>query len=169
MIFFCFAFASAACCFVVFFQEGIALKNPFCIISSSVAVFAGANGPDVPKVAFFAGLKDNQGPVTENSDLIFDTVITNVGGAFSGETGRFTAPYNGTFQFTVVVAAQGRQRVRFFDERMERICQVYLPSSLLFFCSLSFSSFFRLLCFKFIFSIVSSFRISTARLEYFCL
>ena len=93
------------------------------------SVLAGVDGPNVPKVAFFAGLKDNKGPVTENSDLIFDSVITNVGGAFDMETGRFTAPYNGTFQFTVVVAAQGRQRVRFFDERMERICHVYLPSS----------------------------------------
>ncbi|PVD35941.1 hypothetical protein C0Q70_02910 [Pomacea canaliculata] len=64
----------------------------------------------VPKVAFFAGLKDNKGPVTENSDLVFDSIVTNVGGAFSAETGRFTAPYNGTYYFTVVVAAQGRQR-----------------------------------------------------------
>ena len=85
----------------------------------------GLNGPNLPKVAFFAGLKDNKGPVSENTDLIFDSVITNVGAAFDMDTGRFTAPYNGTFQFTVVVAAQGRQRVRFFDERMERICLVF--------------------------------------------
>jgi hypothetical protein len=75
----------------------------------------------LPKVAFFAGLKDNKGPVEQNSDLVFDSIVTNVGGAFNKETGRFTAPYNGTYQFTVVVAAQGRQRVRFFDEHMERI------------------------------------------------
>ncbi|KAL8601339.1 hypothetical protein ACOMHN_054632 [Nucella lapillus] len=70
----------------------------------------GLHGAALPKVAFFAGLKDNTGPVSENTDLIFDSVITNVGDAFNMDTGRFTAPYNGTFQFTVVVAAQGRQR-----------------------------------------------------------
>lgn len=71
---------------------------------------SGSNGSKAPRVAFFAGLKDNKGPVDENSDLIFDSVITNVGGAFSDVSGRFTAPYNGTYQFTIVVAAQGRQR-----------------------------------------------------------
>lgn len=82
-------------------------------------------------MAFFAGLKDNKGPVTENSDLVFDSIVTNVGGAFSAETGRFTAPYNGTYYFTVVVAAQGRQRVRYFDERMERIFRVMSRFSVL--------------------------------------
>ncbi|XP_076437449.1 cerebellin-4-like [Babylonia areolata] len=61
-------------------------------------------------LSFFVGLQANQGPVSHNTDLIFDNVVTNVGQAFQAETGRFTAPYNGTFQFTVVVAAQGRQR-----------------------------------------------------------
>ena len=72
-------------------------------------------------MAFFAGLNKNQGPVDSNVDLVFDSVLTNVGGALDVTTGRFTSPINGTYQFTVVVAAQGRQRVRYFDQRMERI------------------------------------------------
>ena len=63
------------------------------------------------KVGFFVGLTNNLGPVLENSDVIFDRVVTNVGGAYGAATGRFTAPINGTYQFHVVVSAQGRQKV----------------------------------------------------------
>ncbi|KAL3837504.1 hypothetical protein ACJMK2_022856 [Sinanodonta woodiana] len=62
------------------------------------------------KVAFFVGLGPNVGPVEQNTDLVFDKVVTNVGDTYSKQTGRFTAPYNGTYQFTVVVAAQGHQK-----------------------------------------------------------
>ncbi|BFZ22283.1 hypothetical protein BsWGS_25322 [Bradybaena similaris] len=72
----------------------------------------GVSGEDdmESRVAFFAGLNKNTGPVTTNSDLIFDKVITNIGEAFSPETGRFTAPFNGTFAFTLTIAAQGGRR-----------------------------------------------------------
>ncbi|XP_050405907.1 complement C1q-like protein 4 [Patella vulgata] len=70
----------------------------------------GRSAPPVLRVAFFVGLQKNQGPVTENTDLVFDRVITNVGKVFNQDTGRFTATHNGTYQFNVVVAAQGRQR-----------------------------------------------------------
>ncbi|CAG5117183.1 unnamed protein product [Candidula unifasciata] len=66
------------------------------------------------RVAFFVGLSLNVGPVSDNSDLPFDKVITNVGNAFNPETGRFTAPFNGTFLFSLTIAAQGRQRVNHF-------------------------------------------------------
>ncbi|BFZ06313.1 hypothetical protein BsWGS_09352 [Bradybaena similaris] len=62
------------------------------------------------RVAFFVGLSLNVGPVNDNSDLPFDKVITNVGNAFNPDTGRFTAPFNGTFLFSLTIAAQGRQR-----------------------------------------------------------
>ena len=63
------------------------------------------------KVAFFVGLTDNFGPVTEHTDIIFDRVITNIGGGYEQKTGRFTAPYDGVYQFNVIVSAQGRQKV----------------------------------------------------------
>ncbi|GFO30350.1 complement c1q tumor necrosis factor-related protein 6 [Plakobranchus ocellatus] len=62
------------------------------------------------RVAFFAGLSKNVGPVSSNSDLVFDKIITNVGDALSQESGRFTAPHDGTYVFSVTIAAQGKQR-----------------------------------------------------------
>ena len=74
-------------------------------------MLSGKSAPAVPKVAFFVGLGKNVGPVKENTDLIFDKVITNIGGGYDVETGRFTAPFTGVYHFTVVVAAQGMQKV----------------------------------------------------------
>jgi C1q-related factor len=62
-------------------------------------------------VAFFAGLSENMGPVTENSDVKFDRLVTNAGGGFNTTSGRFTAPVDGVYQFNVVISAQGRQKV----------------------------------------------------------
>lgn len=62
------------------------------------------------KVAFFVGLSENVGPVSEDTDVIFDRIVTNVGDCYSASSGRFTAPVNATYQFNVVVSAQGRQR-----------------------------------------------------------
>lgn len=69
------------------------------------------SSPSTKKVAFFVGLTDNMGPVTEHTDIIFDRVVTNVGGAYDPLTGHFTSPVNATYQFNVIVAAQGRQKV----------------------------------------------------------
>jgi len=63
------------------------------------------------KVAFFVGLAQNIGPINENAAVVFDRIVTNVGSAYDATTGYFTAPLNGTYQFTVVVSAQGRQKV----------------------------------------------------------
>jgi len=57
------------------------------------------------------GLTENFGPVTEHTDIVFDRVITNIGGAYEQKTGRFTAPYDAVYQFNVIVSAQGRQKV----------------------------------------------------------
>ena len=75
------------------------------------SLVSGESSKPTPNVAFFAGLKDNQGSLEQNVDLVFDKAVTNVGGAFDEETGRFMAPYDGVYHFTVVVAAQGKQKV----------------------------------------------------------
>lgn len=75
--------------------------------------FHGAPGlpaPSQKKVAFFAGLTQNFGPVQEHTDIVLDRVITNIGSGYSPSTGRFTAPVNGVYQFNVIVSAQGRQK-----------------------------------------------------------
>ena len=69
-------------------------------------------GDDGRKVAFFVGLTQNFGPISRNEAVVFDRIVTNVGSAYDSETGYFTAPLNGTYQFNVVVSAQGRQKVR---------------------------------------------------------
>jgi len=74
-------------------------------------LLAGYSPHAAKKVAFFVGLTQNFGPVTEHTDIIFDRVITNIGGAFEQKTGRFTAPYDGVYQFNVIVSAQGRRKV----------------------------------------------------------
>jgi len=62
-------------------------------------------------VAFFVGLSDNLGPVKEQTTVTFDRVVTNIGESYDTASGRFTAPVNGTYQFNVVISAQGRQKV----------------------------------------------------------
>lgn len=55
---------------------------------------------------------DHRPPITySQTPVIFDRVVTNVGNAYDPVTGRFTAPINGTYQFNVVVSAQGRHKV----------------------------------------------------------
>ena len=71
----------------------------------------GAAAPRRRGVAFFVGLTNNIGPISQHADIVFDRVVTNVGDAYDEDTGRFTAPVNGTYQFNVNIAAQGRQKV----------------------------------------------------------
>ena len=63
------------------------------------------------RVAFFVGLTENFGPVTEHTNIVFDRIITNLGSAYNTETGKFTSPAHGVYQFNVVISAQGRQKV----------------------------------------------------------
>jgi len=42
--------------------------------------------------AFFVGLSENMGPVVDNTDVVFDRVVTNVGNAYDPDTGKFAAP-----------------------------------------------------------------------------
>jgi hypothetical protein len=62
-------------------------------------------------MAFFAGLGENKGQIEENIDLVFDKVHTNIGDAYDKQTGRVTIPFSGLYHFTVVIAAQGGQKV----------------------------------------------------------
>lgn len=57
------------------------------------------------------GLTNNINGVETDEDAKFENVITNVGDCYNPETGRFRAPVNGTYQFTITVAAQGRHKV----------------------------------------------------------
>jgi len=59
----------------------------------------------------FSRTSINMGPVVENTDVVFDRVVTNVGDAYNPETGKFVAPADGVYQFNVVISAQGRQKV----------------------------------------------------------
>lgn len=83
----------------------------YCSKSSMLSVSGKSADSFTQHVAFFVGMGENIGPIEANMDLVFDKVITNVGKAYNAETGRFTAPFSGTYQFTVVIAAQGRQKV----------------------------------------------------------
>ncbi|RUS82326.1 hypothetical protein EGW08_009916 [Elysia chlorotica] len=62
------------------------------------------------RLAFFVGLGKSFGPVEKNTDVPFDNIVTNIGDGFNNETGRFTAPVDGTYVFSVTVAAQARRR-----------------------------------------------------------
>jgi len=70
----------------------------------------GLSAPTPKKIAFFVGLSDNMGPVKEHTDIVFDRVVTNIGTGYDAASGRFTAPANGTYQFNIIVSAQGRQK-----------------------------------------------------------
>lgn len=65
------------------------------------------------------------GPVKENTDILFDRVITNIGGSYDVSDGRFTAPVNGTYQFSVAMAAQGRQKVYALTDVQSKACRPY--------------------------------------------
>ncbi|XP_077382258.1 complement C1q tumor necrosis factor-related protein 4-like [Festucalex cinctus] len=54
---------------------------------------------ETPKIAFAASLGGNgaQKTTSGNRDLIYRSVLTNVGGAYNAETGEFTAPIRGVY------------------------------------------------------------------------
>ncbi len=72
----------------------------------------GLNAAFSTRVAFFAALESTYGVgVPTQTDLAFSTVVTNVGKAYNATSGRFTAPVNGVYKFSVTIAAQGRFKV----------------------------------------------------------
>ncbi|KAI4904175.1 hypothetical protein NFI96_004556 [Prochilodus magdalenae] len=56
-----------------------------------------------PKVAFSAALTEKVGPLSNDSDLVFSKVITNIGGAYNTNTGYFTAPVRGGYYFCFTI------------------------------------------------------------------
>jgi len=76
-----------------------------------VSTCEGLSAPTPRRIAFFVGLSENLGPVDEPTDVVFDRVVTNIGGGYNEDTGHFTSPVNATYQFNVVISAQGKQRV----------------------------------------------------------
>ena len=96
-------------------QFAVTLKVYVChqnISSVEILIFfSGKSASRTPKISFFVGLSKNHGPKKTSEELKYDRVITNDGLAYDIMTGRFTAPVNGTYHFTVVVAAQGRHKV----------------------------------------------------------
>ncbi|XP_061178659.1 C1q-related factor-like [Saccostrea echinata] len=62
------------------------------------------------RVAFYTGLNDNINGLQADEDAKFENVITNIGGCYNSETGRFRAPVDGAYQFNIAVAAQGKHK-----------------------------------------------------------
>ena len=61
--------------------------------------------------AFFAGLSNNTGPFTQDTNVVFTEVLTNYGDNYDESTGVYTAPYNGIYQFLITVSATGKAKV----------------------------------------------------------
>jgi len=51
-----------------------------------------------------------------HTGIVFDRVVTNIGAAYDPQSGRFTSPINATYQFNVVISAQGRQKVSHMEQ-----------------------------------------------------
>lgn len=93
-----------------------------CCILRNVCV---GQTPTPHRVAFFVGLSENIGPVKEHTGIVFDRVVTNIGNAYDAQSGRFTSPVNATYQFNVVISAQGRQKVWLQPTRIIQIAELY--------------------------------------------
>ncbi|WAR11234.1 hypothetical protein MAR_036310 [Mya arenaria] len=59
------------------------------------------------KIAFYASLSDDISKTTASAPLVFNNVITNIGGGYEPSTGLFTAPTNGLFVFSLTVRQYG--------------------------------------------------------------
>lgn len=71
-----------------------------------------AREPPVPNFsAFFASLTSNIGPFKQDQDLVFSHIITNFGNNYDPNTGVYTVPFNGFYQFFATISATGRQKV----------------------------------------------------------
>ena len=55
---------------------------------------------DNEKCAFFAGLKSDKNNLPSNAVIVFDYVKLNVGGCYSGSSGKFTAMEDGLYVFS---------------------------------------------------------------------
>lgn len=93
----------------------------FSIFAFAYSCFVGKSAQEPFKVAFFVGLQKNFEAPGKDSDVVFDNIITNVGGAYQEKTGRFRAPVRGSYKFNIVISAQGRLKVNIYEVSMSSI------------------------------------------------
>lgn len=92
------------------------LIKVYFVIFNLLRVNNKARDPPPPNFsAFFAALQNNTGPFKQDKDLIFTQVITNYGDNYDANTGVYTAPFNGIYQFFITISATGRQKVIFIN------------------------------------------------------
>lgn len=67
-------------------------------------------GPGCRGAAFTARLKENTA-FRSLDTIIFDDVLTNIGGGYNPETGTFKTPYSGRYLFSLTICAQNQKQV----------------------------------------------------------
>ena len=68
----------------------------------------------IPTIVFNAKTVTNTS-LSSGQTLVFSSVISNIGSAYSSTTGKFTAPVNGTYSFTVQLCLAYTGRVQQFS------------------------------------------------------
>jgi len=78
-------------------------------------------------VAFFADYTGGSGsaPAGQKYIAVFPHVVTNVGGAYDGKSGKFTAPYTSTYEFTYDVQSKESQGWVALSKNGADVCQVH--------------------------------------------
>ena len=80
------------------------------------------------RVAFFARTSSHSPKLQPNQDIVFDDVVTNIGGAYNNHHGTFVAPTSGVYVFhtsvltvghalTAKVVKNGQTLARLLDSR----------------------------------------------------
>ncbi|XP_076847130.1 uncharacterized protein LOC143492630 [Brachyhypopomus gauderio] len=82
---------------------------------------------DRPKVAFSAALAASLGSLNSITNVVYSVVITNVGGAYSPNTGMFTAPVRGVyyFRFTSCSGNSGYNSGVFLYKNQDKLLNLY--------------------------------------------
>ncbi|CAH8524150.1 unnamed protein product [Heterobilharzia americana] len=64
------------------------------------------------QIAFYAGLSKSieHKPISKNCQLIFESIMLNLGNGYDNTTGVFTVPVSGVYIFVVVVSAQSYEK-----------------------------------------------------------
>ncbi|KAL3836224.1 hypothetical protein ACJMK2_021663 [Sinanodonta woodiana] len=81
-----------------------------------------------PTVAFHAYLAKDGGAV-QSAHVIFDTVLLNIGNAYSPLHGIFRAPYNGTYLFSVTAATSPGHQLHFYLRKNDKTVEFVFADS----------------------------------------